>query len=161
MHFEQYTGLLVFSGALMLMLLTVPWPAIKKWLPFGLVSGLGIAFLLILIMQNWLHLWIFRHVDFIYLGTIPLILSAAWTPTEIFFAHFLSRYQGPALRLLLILAIPAVAVAVHFFQIQNHVLTYQHWNYFGTYLVSSGIHFGLAYYLHRVDRIPLFNQPKD
>lgn len=137
------------------MLLTVPWQQIRRLARFGIVSGLGIAFLLILVMQNWLHLWIFHQIDFIYLGGIPVLLSAAWAPVEIFFAHFLSRYQHPILRLLLILAIPAVAVGVHFFQIQLGTLTYHHWNYFGTYLISLGIHTGLALYLNRVYKIAL------
>lgn len=147
MHFEYFMGLITFSGAFVLTLLTVPWREIKKWMPFGLISGLGAAIILLLVMQNWLGLWVFRKIDFFYLGRIPIILSAAWVPAEIFFAHFFIRYQNPFLRLLIIFFLPALAVAVHFIQIWNRMLVYYHWNYAGTFLVSLAIHFGLALYL--------------
>ncbi len=147
MHFEHFVGLIIFIGAFVLMLLTVPWQEIKRWLLFGFISGLGIAIILLLVMQNWLGLWIFRKIDFLYLGRIPIILSAAWAPAEIFFAHFFIRYQNLFLRLLMILFFPALAVAVHFIQIWNRMLVYYHWNYAGTFLVSLAIHFGLAVYL--------------
>lgn len=155
MYFEHFMGLFTFFGALLLMLLTVPWHEIKRLSPFGVFSGLGVAFALLLVMQNWLGLWVYHQVDFLYWGRIPLILSAAWIPVEIFFAHFLGRYQRPFLRLLLIFFIPAVAVAIHFIQIWNHMLIYHHWNYGGTYLVSLGIHCGLALYLNRVYKISI------
>jgi hypothetical protein len=82
------------------MFLTVPGPNIKRLALFGVVSGLGIGIFLILIMQNWLGLWTYHQIDFIYLGRLPLLLLSAWTPVEILFAHFLSRYQQPLLRLL-------------------------------------------------------------
>lgn len=104
-------GLITFSGAFILMLLTVPWREVKRWSLFGLISGLGVAIILLLVMQNWLGLWVFRKVDFFYLGRIPIILSAAWTPAEIFFAHFFIRYQNSSLRLLMIFFLPALAVA--------------------------------------------------
>ncbi|HBF39666.1 MAG TPA: hypothetical protein DDW50_20420 [Firmicutes bacterium] len=139
------------------MFLTVPWHQIKRFALFGVISGLGTAIALLLVMQNWLGVWIYQKVDFLYIGRIPLILSAAWTPAEIFFAHFLSRYQRPLLRLLLIFFIPAVAVSIHFIQIWNQMLIYHHWNYLGTYLVSLGIHWGIALYLHRVYKIPVLS----
>ncbi|MGD9156346.1 MAG: hypothetical protein PVG90_12725 [Bacillota bacterium] len=49
------------------MFLTVPGPNIKRLALFGVVSGLGIGIFLILIMQNWLGLWTYHQIDFIYL----------------------------------------------------------------------------------------------
>jgi hypothetical protein len=156
MYFEHLMGLIIFVGSLLLMVLTVPWPEIKKFSIFGVLSGLGLAIVLLIIMQNWLGLWIYHKVDFLYLGRIPLILSAAWMPAEIFFAYFFSHYQRPMIRFILILFLPAVAVGIHFIQIWNHMLTYHYWNYWGTYIVSLVIHAGLALYLKRVYKIPLF-----
>lgn len=150
MYFGNLTGLLLLIGSLLLMCLTVPWPGIKKFALFGLVSGLGIAVVLIFIMQNWFGFWIFHHIDLLYVGGIPLILAAAWAPVEILFAHFLSRNQYSLVSLLLIFAIPVVSVGIHFIQIKNHLLDYHHWNYQLTFLVSLGIHLGLAFYLNRV-----------
>ena len=152
MHFEHFMGLITFSGAFILMLLTVPWREVKRWSLFGTLSGLGVAIILLLVMQNWLGLWVFRKVDFFYLGRIPIILSAAWAPAEIFFAHFFIRYQNSFLRLLMIFFLPALAVAVHFVQIWNRMLVYHHWNYAGTFLVSLAIHVGLALYLRSLNR---------
>jgi hypothetical protein len=149
MYYPDLMGLIIFCGSLLLMLLTVPWQQIERFMLFGIVSGLGIAFLLILIMDHWLGLWEFHRVDFFYLGRIPLFLSAAWSPTEIFFAYFLSRYQQPFLRYLLILFIPGVAAGIHFVLGLNQMLTYQHWNLFGTFLVSLVIHGGLAYFIYQ------------
>lgn len=148
-------GLIIFAGSLLLMGLTVPWREIKKFALFGLISGLGIATILLLIMQNWFGFWIYHQVDFLYIGRIPVILSAAWTPTEIFFAHFLSKYQHLWPRLLLLLFIPTIAAGIHFIQIWNRMLTYHHWNYTGTFLISLAIHLGITFYLNRVYKIPL------
>lgn len=153
MHIGNLMGFLVFAIILSLMFLVVPWEGIKRFSLFGVVSGLGIAFGLLFVMQNWLGLWVFHRVDFFYLGRIPLILSAAWVPTEIIFAYYFSRYQHPLFRLSLILLIPLMVVAIHFIQIMNRSLLYHHWNYAGTYLVSLCVHFGLAFYLKRAYQI--------
>lgn len=150
-------GLIIFTGSMFLMFLTVPWHQIKRFVLFGVVSGLGIAIILHLVMQNWLGFWLYRKVDLLYLGKIPLILSAAWIPTEIFFAHFLNRCQYFWLRVLLILSLPTLAVGMHFIQIWNRMLTYHHWNYFDSFLVSLGIQLGLALYLTRVYKTPLLS----
>ena len=156
MYFQNLLGLIIFSAAFLLMILTVPWEEIKRFAGFGIISGLGIAGFLLLVMQNWLGLWIYHQVDLIYVARIPIILSAAWVPAEIFFAHFLDRNSQPILRLVLILFLPAVAVGAQFFQIWNHMLTYHNWNYLGTYFVSLGIHGGLAFYLNRFFKISVF-----
>ncbi len=147
MYYRDLMGFLIFCGSLLLMMLTVPWRQIKRFWLFGVVSGLGIAFFLILLMDHWLGLWKFQRVDFFYLARIPLFLSAAWAPTEIFFAYFLSRYQQSFLRYLLILFIPAVAAGIHFVLGLNQMLIYRHWNLFGTFLISLAIHAGLAYFI--------------
>jgi hypothetical protein len=152
---EHMMGLIIFAGSLLVMLSTVPWAEIKRFALFGLSGGLGVGAVLTLVMQNWLGLWVFRQVDLLYLDRIPLLLLAAWTPTEIFFAHFLSRYQHLWPRLLLILFIPAISVAVHFIQLWNGMLIYRHWNLLGTFLLSLAIHVSLAYYLHKAHHIPL------
>jgi hypothetical protein len=157
MHFEHLMGLIILAGASLLTLLTVPWHEIKKFALFGLTSGLGIAISLILVLQNRLGFWIYRKVDVLYLYKIPLTLSAAWIPMEIFLAHFLSRYQSPWRRLLLVLFIPAVAVGIHYILIWNRMLSYHHWNYLWTFLLSLGIHVGLAYFLNRAYKIPLLS----
>lgn len=156
-QFENLMGLIISTGSLLLMLLTVPWHIIKRIFVFGVVSGFGLAVVLILIMQNWLGFWTFHRVDFLYFDGIPLFLSAAWTPAEIFFAHFLSQYRYAALRFLLIIFIPAIAVAIHFILIWNQMLAYHQWNLFWTFLVSLGIHLGIAFYLNRTYKIPLFS----
>ncbi len=155
MHYPNLAGLIIFTGSLFLMFLTVPWLQIKRFALFGVVSGLAIAFALILVMQNWLGLWTFYRVDPLYINGIPLLLSAAWVPTEIVFAHFLSQYRQPFLRLWLIFFIPAISVGIHFVLIWNRMLTYRYWNLSATFLVSLAIHLGLALYLNRKYTIPL------
>ena len=149
-YFENLMGLIIFTGSLFLMLLTVPWHEIKRFAIFGAVGGLGMAIIFILIMQNWLDFWTFHRVDFLYLGKIPFFLSAAWTPTEIFFAHFLNQQKNTLRRFLIIVSIPAAAVVIHLILMWNDMLTYHHWNLFLTFLVSVGIHAGFAYYLNRI-----------
>lgn len=155
MFFKNLMGLIIFTGALLLLILTVSLSEIKRFAVFGLVSGLGIAFTLILLMQNWLGLWTFHQVDLLNFIRIPLFLSAAWVPAEIFFAHFLSQYQHPWLRVLLLLFLPAIAVGIHFILIWNQMLTYYYWDYWGTFFISLGIHIGLALYLNQAHKIPL------
>jgi hypothetical protein len=154
-YFENWMGLIVLGGSSLLMVLTVPWKEIQRFLLFGVFGGLMIGIVLIFILQNRLGLWNFHRIDLIYLGRIPLLLSAAWTPTEIFFAYFLSRCQHFWPRLTLLLFIPGVATAIHFIQIWNRMLIYRHWSLTNTFLLSLVIHVGLAYYLHKVHQIPL------
>jgi hypothetical protein len=148
-------GLIILAGSLVLMLLTVPGPEIRRFAPFGIVSGLGTGLMLILVMQNWLGLWFYHKVDLFYLGRVPLLLSAAWAPTEVFFAYFLSRYQHFWPRLVLILFIPGLATGIHIIQIWDRMLVYRHWTLPATFILSLAIHVGLAYYLHKVHQIPL------
>ena len=152
MLMENIFGMVVFGSSIVLLFLTVPWQRIKEFALLGLIAGVLLAVILVHIMQNLLGVWIFHRADFTVFG-IPVFLSLAWTPLEIFFAHFLSNYRNILLIIGIILALPLGATFLHFLMLENKMLTYHHWNLMWTFLFSLAIHLGIAYYIYATGKI--------
>jgi len=138
------------------MFIIVPWERIKKLAAEGLVIGLGIAITLIYIMQNMLGLWNFHLVDIVAVAQIPLLLSAAWVPAVIMFAHLLTQYKNWTLAVVVLLAFPLAATFLQLLLVTNNMLVFRNWNLFMTYFLSLGIHvviLGYLYYTNRLENL--------
>ncbi|PKM88952.1 MAG: hypothetical protein CVU87_06355 [Firmicutes bacterium HGW-Firmicutes-12] len=137
-----YTGLIVLAGSILFMFLIVPIERIKKLLLIGLVAGIGIAILLVYVM-NLFDFWTFHGADVLNLYGIPIFLSLAWVPLVIAFIHLFTEFYQPWQRVGLVLLFPAGAIILHYLLLQKGALTYKSWNLFFTYIVSVIIHFGI------------------
>ena len=112
---KNYFGPVLFLILMVIMFILVPKERIKRFTMLGLVGGFGVALLLVALMQNLWHFWSFHQVDLLYIFKIPILLSAAWFPLEVIFAHLLIRissssgvnYPRPATRRSLSPLLPA------------------------------------------------------
>lgn len=153
-------GLMILLITSVLMILIVPKERIKELFKFGVVGGLVVALVLVYSMQNVLGFWTFNNVDIINIIGIPILLSAAWIPFVITFAHLLNKYHDITSISIIMFAFPLSAVVVHYILINVGLLQYSHWNLFYTFLVSLGIHIGLAGYLYMSDQLPNLTKSK-
>jgi hypothetical protein len=138
----EYTGLIVLFGSLLFMFLLVPVERIKKLLTTGLVAGLGIAILLVLIMEKT-GFWTFHGADVLNIFGIPIFLSLAWFPLVIAFIHLCMEYRHFFARVSILLFFPAGATMLHYLLLNKDGLTYKSWNLIYTFLISVLIHLGI------------------
>lgn len=155
MIFTNLAGLLVLITALIVMFLLVPLKQIKDLLIVGLVGGLGVAIVLIYLMQNVFGYWVYRSVDFIYVSKIPVLLSAAWIPCIIAFSYLIIKYKQFLTRASLIIAFPLGGLLIHHLLITNQMLEYNNWNLILTFLVSVAIHAGIFAYLYLTKQLKI------
>lgn len=151
--FPGLAGPIIFIGGLVLMFLVVPWERIKELSLIGIVGGLGIAIVLIYIMQNALGLWTFFRVDLVNISGIPLFLAASWFPLIVLFSHFLNQYKNMPLLASTLLAFPLGATLLHLFLIANGMLVYTNWNLALTFILSLGIHLAITLYLYATGQL--------
>ncbi|MDO9534622.1 MAG: hypothetical protein Q7J85_04650 [Bacillota bacterium] len=130
--FENLIGPGLFVISFFFMFLVVPWERIKTLLPLGLIGGLGVALILLYLMQNILGFWVFNQVDVINIIRIPLFLSLAWLPFVIAFSHLIAQYRNAILIIGILAAFPLGATLIHLFLLNNGMLTYHNWSLFGT-----------------------------
>lgn len=155
MILANLAGLMILAGLALLMLLLVPPERIRALLPFGLIFGVGLPFVVIGVMQNWLGYWTYRQVDPVTLAGIPVFLAVAWFPAVITFAHLLVQYRSPLLRLLLWLAIAAAVTLLQHALSVNNMLSLHDWTSTGTFILTLLIHAGLAAALHFMGHLDL------
>lgn len=146
MFTELVSPILFFLLSIMIYII-IPEKEIKPFLGLGLVGGLGIALVLLLIMQNMRGYWIFKNIDVLNIKQIPVFLSATWIPVIILFAYLLSRTQKLISIIFLVLVFPLGATIIHFTFLKFKLLTYNNWNLFYTFLISLSIHLGITYFL--------------
>jgi hypothetical protein len=149
---ENLAGPIIFIGGLILMLLIVPWERIKALFWVGIIGGLLVALILVYLMQNVYHFWVFHQVDLVYIFQIPFFVSAGWIPAIIVFSHLLTQYKSLVLIGIATLAFPTAATLIHILLIANKMLTYHNWNLVLTFLISLVIHIGIVGYLYVTGR---------
>ncbi|HZK56567.1 MAG TPA: hypothetical protein VFC84_20615 [Desulfosporosinus sp.] len=147
-------GLTILLLTSIIMVFIVPTEKFKELWKLGLVGGLVIALILVYLMQNVWGFWTFKHVDIINIAGIPILLSVAWIPSVITFGYLMTKYHEITLIGVILFVFPLSAVAVHYIFIQLGLLQYSHWNLLYTFLISLGIHIGLATYLYMSDQLP-------
>ncbi len=153
MLLPNLVGLLSVILLVVMMFFFVPREEVRHLLPFGLTFGFGTAIILLLLMQNIYNFWQFIQTDFLYLFNIPLLISAAWIPTVIIFAHWVKN-EVSFMRLLVTISLFAGgATLVHYFLIANQMLVYENWSLVLTFTVSFIIHVVITGYLYMVGRI--------
>jgi len=140
-------------GSIIALLLLVPFPRIKAFFSVGLVGGALLAFILVHLMQNTWHFWIFQNVDLLVVGGIPFFLSMSWLPLIILYSHLLSQYHNLPLTILLVFVFPMGAVFTQAYLLNNQLLVYQSWNLLFTFLLSLAIHLVIALYLYASGKV--------
>lgn len=145
---ENLAGMILFMLGSVLMLMLVPMDRIIKFSLVGLIGGLGLALVLVYVMQNMFSYWVFKGVDLLYVRGIPILLSSTWIPVEIIFSHLTTKNRSFLTRLGLLIAVPVLAAFLHYLLILNRMLTYNYWNLTGTFLVSLAIHAAILGYLY-------------
>ncbi|MCF8010515.1 MAG: hypothetical protein K9L17_06080 [Clostridiales bacterium] len=153
MIMEGLVGPLTFAGGIVVTILLVPWERIKELSLIGVIGGLGVALLLVYLMQNIFGLWMFHGIDLVYINKIPLFLSAAWIPLIVIFSHLLAQYKHFWQIIAILFLFPGASAFFHLFFILNDMLTYNNWNLFLTGLVSLGIHLSIMIYLYSTGRL--------
>ncbi len=145
---RNLVGPIIFLIGATLVFYIIPKEKIKKLLPFGLIAGLGIALLLLYLMQEVWGRWLFYRVDLLYFYEIPFFLSLAWLPMVMLFAYFLKTSSHNLFSFIVILAFPLGATLVHWGLLHNRMLVYHRWDLLGTFGVSLLIHSVLYVYLY-------------
>lgn len=127
-------------------LLAVPQESFRRLVPFGLVAGFGLAFLINLFGTSIFQLWSYGRLSWPILGT-PFWVLLAWIPAVVLFVHFLPEESLP--RLAWLLLFPAAYTLIEFLFIRAGLRFYSHsWNLAYAFLLSLGTHMlVLSYYL--------------
>lgn len=150
---ENLAGMILFILGTILMFILVPMDRIIKFSLLGLIGGLGVALVLVHVMQNIFSYWVFKGVDLLYIRGIPVLLSSTWIPIEIIFGHLTTKTRSLLTRISLLFAVPLASAFVHYLLILNKMLSYNYWNLTGTFLVSLAIHAVILGYLYATGMI--------
>ncbi len=153
MIFPDMAGVILVAMATFAMIYFVPKEKIYRHLPFGLSFGLGIAIILVILMQNVFGFWRFANADILHIYNIPLLISAAWIPTVIVYAHFLAKRVSFTRILILIGLFAMASVVIHYLLLANQMLIYENWNLFLTFSIAGSIHLAIAVYLYMIGHI--------
>lgn len=139
--------LLFFIAVTLITVAFVSRERIATLLPFSLWAGAGLALVIQYIAVNMLHLWRFNFIQFPIFG-IPLFLILAWTPAEILFGSFLSRFHSFQSTALLVIGFAALSTLMEWAFEAFGYRTLLNWSLLGTFILALAVHSFLAYYLH-------------
>ncbi len=132
-------------------IIAVPRSKILKILPFSLVSGFILSFVLMYLYVNIFRWWEFNYPGVISLAGVPLFASLSWTPAVIIYSHFLSWPKGKWLFYGYIAgAALATALFVQWLVLVNYV-EFIRWNFFYTIVMALVLFSVLNYYLAKVN----------
>lgn len=153
MILPNLAGPLALVAGTVFMFLVTPWERIKELFWFGLVGGLGLALVLIYLLQNVLGFWLFQRTDLLAVQGVPLLLAAGWIPVVIAYGHLLAQYRSWTQVVLIVLTFPAVATLIHVVMLANNMLFYANWTLPMTFGFSLAIHLALLAYLYLAGRL--------
>ncbi|OWZ83758.1 hypothetical protein [Natranaerobius trueperi] len=143
MYLPGLAGPLLFIISAILLLVLVPKKVILEKLIFGIVFGIGLAFILFYFLDIRFGFWDYRQVDLFFIADIPVFLSGTWTPLVILFVYFIKLASNFFTKIIVTLSFPLLAVISHFFFKLNEMLVYNNWNFFETFLMSFIVHLGI------------------
>ncbi|ACB85289.1 hypothetical protein [Natranaerobius thermophilus] len=153
MYLPYFASLLIFGISLVLLILIVPKEFIINKLIFGIVFGILQAILLIYYMEIRFGFWDFIREDILYLGELPIFLSATWTPLVIMFIYLLKLSTHLLSRIIVLILFPLLSTLSHYAFELNNMLTYQNWSYLETFLLSLLIHMAIIGGLYLVGEL--------
>ena len=136
-------SLILFIISIVFLFLIVPKQYILKKLVFGLIFGIGTAFLIFYYLESRFGFWEFSQEDIIYIGDIGVFLAAVWTPLVVIFVYLIKLAENLFTKLILTIFFPLLSVLSHYgFEI-NEMLVYDNWSYFDTFLLSFIVHLSI------------------
>lgn len=155
LYLRNLVGLLLFSAAAALLFLLVPRERIRRMLPYGAVFGAGLGVIFIVVMQGLLGYWEFRHIDFLTVRGLPLLIAFTWLPLEILFAHYLMVLRRGEAKFLLWISMGAAVAALQYLLILNGMLLFKDWTLLDSFFLTLAAHVGLAAVLHLMGHLRL------
>ncbi len=159
MSLENLPGPIIFLIGMLIMIPVVPRQIIRELSSIGLIGGIGVGIALIYLMQNIFGFWLYpANSDLIHIAGLPVFLIISWFPVIILFAYLLGQYKNTGLLMLIVLTFPAVATLSHYIMLGIGTLFYNNWSLFSTFLISLGIHLGIALYLYATGRLEIMNK---
>jgi len=117
----------------------VPRRRIMEFLTLGLVFGLGLAWVIIYVGSVRLRFWVIAN-PLITLGGVPLLISAAWIPAVLIFAHFFPRERTPSLILGYIALFAAGSSGIQWLLARTGYWISLRWSFLHTFLLALGTH---------------------
>jgi hypothetical protein len=134
-----YFFLVLFLG----MVFIVPKVKIKELLPFGIVGGFILAFIIQYLAVNVFDFWEFTSGAVVW-NNIPMGVLISWVPPTILFGYL---YYQMKFKLGLIVGFALGTTLVEYGFIVAGYREYLNWNPYLTFLLALGTHLGLAAYL--------------
>ncbi len=133
------------------MFLTVPVQNISRLMLFGLVAGLGLALVVMTLMDPFLNLSRYKYASVPGSLGIPILAAIAWFPVEIIFANYFSKMETKTQVYLYVLFFAVGATMLEYVSLLLGIREFIRWNLLATFLLSLAIHSCLAYYLAVTD----------
>lgn len=130
-----------------MMLVLVPRERIVQLLPFGLVAGFVVAFIIQVLAVSILQLWSFNHLSFISFRGIPIFVVLAWIPSTIIFAHLVISSNTTIILYILPFGFALISTIVEYLFVHFGYRTYLRWNVLATFLLALAIHSAMTFYL--------------
>lgn len=131
----------------LLMFVLVPRKKIVSLLPFGLIGGCALAFIIQWIAVPSLGLWRFRPGALFVFRNIPFGLILAWGPATIIFGAYFEYARSFAARLLYIHIFAGIITLINYGFRQSGYLFHLRWSLVGDFLLAAAVYSVLSVYL--------------
>lgn len=145
------SGSLIWVGLVALftlaMFLLVPVHNINRLLLFGLIGGLGVALVVMSLMDPILHLTRYNFASIPGFLGIPVLAAVAWIPVEIIFANYLPKMRTKTNVYLYVAGFAVGATVLDYASLLLGIREFIRWNLVYTFILAIVIHAVLAYYL--------------
>lgn len=142
----------LFLGLTIILFLLVPKDEIIKLLPFGLITGFGLAFILQYFAVNIFRWWKFNYAFLEILHT-PLGVSFSWIPAVMIFAYFWPLADSKVGHLIYVIIFSLGTTIVEYSFVLLGYREYINWNLYLTFFLAFGVHLLLAFYLFSQENI--------
>lgn len=143
---------ILFIISALAMLILVPRRRIWELLAFGVVGGFALAMVVQFVAVVVLGLWTFNYLQVASWRGIPIFVAAAWMPTVIIFAHFLTYLRSTTGIFLYVVGFSLAAAALEYAFVLTGYRAYERWSFPMTAALAIALHAVLAVYVLAVDR---------
>lgn len=138
---------ILFIMSALAMLVLVPRQRIWELLAFGIIGGLGLAIVVQYAAVVLYKLWSFNYLELAAWRGIPLFVAAAWLPTVIIFAHYLSYFRTSTGILFYIVGFALATALLEYAFVLAGYRYYNNWSFLHTAGLAIALHSLLALYL--------------
>ena len=129
------------------MVVLVPRRRIWELMAFGIIGGFALAMAVQYVAVVLLDLWSFNYLQIAAWRGIPIFVAAAWMPTVIIFAHFLSYLRSSTGILLYVVGFSLAASALEYAFVLMGYRNYDNWSFPYTAGLAIVLHGLLAMYI--------------